>query len=50
MLRPVVQRRGIKIGAVGRIPKLIEKKLLVPDGRLEKRLKTIQKAKKTDAA
>lgn len=33
-----------------RLSRLIEKKLLVPDGRLEKRLKTIQKAKKTDAA
>jgi hypothetical protein len=33
-----------------RLSRLIEKKLVVPDGRLERRLKTIQKAKKTDAA
>ena len=33
-----------------RLSRLIEKKLFVPDGRLEQRLKTIQKAKKTMAA
>jgi transposase-like protein len=33
-----------------RLSRLIEKKLSEPDGRLEKRLKTIQKAKKTGVA
>jgi len=33
-----------------RLTRLIEKKLADPDGRLEKRLKTIQKAKKTITA
>jgi len=33
-----------------RLSRLIEKKLAAPDGRLEERLKTIQKAKKTGAA